>query len=153
MATKLNFSIRDYSNEMSNFGVTAITGTAGNLTAELAEAAALASAIENLTIGHLDKYTYAIVPLDTPLTPSSPFAQREMKWLVSYMGDTSGKVYSLEIAAPDLTDNTVPNSDVADLTSTDWAAFVTAFEAFARAPDNGTETVTIIGARLVGRNI
>jgi len=30
---------------------------------------------------------------------------------------------------------------------------VTAFEAFAKSPDNGTEAVSVIGARLVGRNI
>lgn len=153
MASRTNFKIRDYSNEMSSFGVTSVTGNAGNLAAELVEAAALSSAIENLTIGHLDGYTYQIVVLDTPITPSSVFAQREMKWLVSYMGDVSGKVFSIEIAAPDLTDNIVPNGDIADLTSADWVAFISAFEGYARSPDNGTETVTVTGARLVGRNI
>jgi len=72
---------------------------------------------------------------------------------VSYQGDTSGKMFSIEIAAPNLTDNLNGNSDQADLTSTDWAAFVTAFEAYVRSPDNGTETVTVVGARVVGRNI
>lgn len=153
MATRNNFVIRDYSNETSNFGVTSITGNAGNLTAQLAAQTTLSSAVENLTIGHLDKYTYAIEGLNSPVTPSNPYAQREMKWLVQYVGDTSGKTFSLEIAAPNITDNVVPNSDVANLASDDWVAFVEAFEAFARSPDNGTETVTVTGARLVGRNI
>lgn len=153
MSSRTNFTIRDYSNELSSFGVISVTGNAGNLAAETAAAAALSSAVENLTIGHLDKYTYQIFLLDNPITPSNVYAQREVKWLVSYVGDTSGKNYSIEIAAPDLTGNIVANSDMADLGSTDWAAFVTAFEAFARAPDNGTETVTVTGARVVGRNI
>lgn len=153
MASRVNFTIRDYSNELSSFGITSVTGNAGNLAAELAEAVTLSSAIENLTIGHLDKYTYSIIPLDTPITPSNVYAQREVKWLVTYTGDVSGKSYSIEIAAPNLTDNLNGNSDDADLSSTDWAAFVTAFEAFARAPDNGTENVTVVSARVVGRNI
>jgi hypothetical protein len=153
MASRTNFTIRDYSNELSSFGVVSVTGTAANLDAQLAAAAALSSAIENLTIGHLDKYAYQIFLLDSPITPSNVYAQREVKWLVSYTGDTSGKTFQVEIAAPDLTGNIIANTDQADLTSTDWAAFVTAFEAYARSPDNGTETVTVQSARIVGRNI
>lgn len=153
MATQNNIQITDYSNEKSSFGVTSITANAGNLAAQQTEAAALVGAIEDLTIGEVTKQAMSLVILDAPAIPTNPYAQREMKWLVQYVGDSSGKIFSIEIAAPDITDNVVPNSDQADLTSTDWAAFVTAFEAFARSPDNGTETVTVIGARLVGRNI
>jgi len=153
MATRNNFQIRDYSNELSNFGVTSVSGNAGNLTAQLALQTALSSAIENLTIGHLDKYTYVIEGLNSPITPSNVYAQREVKWLVQYMGDTSGKLFQIEIACPNLTDNLAPNSDIADLTSADWVAFIDAFQDYARSPDNGTETVTVVSARLVGRNI
>lgn len=153
MATRNGFTIRDYSNELSSFNVTSVTGNAGNLTAQLALQTALSSAVENLTIGHLDRYTYVIEGLNSPITPSNVYAQRELKWLVSYMADTSGKVFQIEIACPELTANLSPGSDVADLTSADWVAFVSAFEDYARSPDNGTETVTVIGAKLVGRNI
>lgn len=153
MATQNTITINDYSNEKSSFGVTSITANAGNLAAQQTAAAALVAAVEDLTIGEVVKQSMNLVILDSPATPTSPYAQREMKWLVSYIGDSSGKAFSVEIAAPDITDNVVPNSDVADLNSTDWAAFVTAFEAYVRSPDNGTETVTVTGARLVGRNI
>jgi len=153
MATQNSFQITDYSNEKSSFGVTSITANAGNLAAQQTAAAALAGAVEDLTIGELTKQSMNLVILDTPAIPTSPYAQREMKWLVSYVGDSSGKNFQVEIAAPDITDNVVPNTDTADLTSTDWAAFVTAFESYVRSPDNGTETVTVLGARLVGRNI
>jgi hypothetical protein len=153
MATQNVFQITDYSNEKSSFGVTSITANAGNLAAQQTEAAALAGAVDDLTIGELTKQAMNLVILDTPAIPTNPFAQRELKWLVRYIGDSSGKIFSVEIAAPDITDNVVVNTDVADLASTDWAAFVTAFEAYVRSPDNGTETVTVLDARLVGRNI
>jgi len=153
MATRNNFTIRDYSDETSSFGVTSVTGNAGNLTAQLALQTALSSAIENLSIGHLDKYTYVIEGLNSPVTPSNVYAQREMKWLVAYRGVTSGKIFQIEIPAPNLTDNLNGQSDVADLTSTDWVAFIDAFEDYARSPDNGTEAVEVVSARVVGRNI
>lgn len=153
MATTNLFTINDNSNEKSSFSVTSITANAGNLAAQQTAAAALAGAVVDLSIGELVKQQMSLVILDTPAIPSSPYAQREMKWLVSYVGDASGKTFQCEIAAPDLTDNLVPNTDNADLASTDWAAFVTAFEAFVRSPDNGTETVTVLKAVLVGRNL
>jgi len=153
MATQNTIQITDYSNEKSSFSVTSVAANAGNLAAQQALAAALVGATEDLTIGEVTKQQMALVILDLPAIPTSPYAQRELKWLVQYQGDTSGKLFSTEIAAPDITDNVAPNTDIADLSSTDWAAFVTAFEAYVRSPDNGTETVTVIGARVVGRNI
>lgn len=153
MATQNPIQITDYSNEKSSFAVTSITANAGNLAAQQTAAAALVGAVDDLTIGEVTKQAMNLVILDAPAIPTSPYAQRELKWLVRYVGDSSGKIFSIEIAAPDITDNVVPNSDMADLTSTDWAAFVTAFESFARSPDNGTETVTVLDARVVGRNI
>jgi len=153
MPTQNTYQITDYSNEKSSFSVTSVTANAGNLAAQQTLAADLAAAVDDLTIGELTKQQMALVILDAPAIPTSPYAQREMKWLVSYQGNTSGKLFSTEIAAPDITDNVVPNSDVADLASDDWAAFVTAFEAYVKSPDNGTEAVAVISARLVGRNI
>jgi len=147
------FQITDYSNEKSTTVLNTTVLTAGNFAAQQTLAAALAAAIEDLTIGELTKQINSVPVLDTPAIPTNPYAQREMKWLVQYQGDVSGKLFSSEIAAPDITDNVVPNTDTADITSTDWAAFVTAFEAYVKSPDDATETVTVIGAHLVGRNI
>jgi len=153
MATQNNIQITDYSNEKSSFGVVSVTGNSGNLTAQTAAQAALTDAVANLSIGVVSKATYGIQLIDAPGIPTNPYAQRELKWLVQYQAATSGKVFSVEIAAPDVTDNVVVNSDQADLGSTDWLAFISAFEAFAKSPDNGTEAVVVIGAKLVGRNI
>lgn len=153
MPTQNTFQITDYSDEKSTFAVLSVTGNAGNLTAQEGLAAALHDAVEDLTIGALTKQSYSILLVDTPAIPTNPYAQREMKWLVKYVGNTSGKAFSIEIAAPDITDNVVINSDVADLGSTDWLAFKSAFEGYVKSPDNGTEAVTVVSARLVGRNI
>lgn len=148
-----SFQITDYSNEKSSFGVNATVLTAANFVAQQALAATLAGTISDLSIGELTKQIAQVPVVDTPAIPTSPYAQREMKWLVQYQGDSSGKLFSIEIACPDITDNVVVNTDTADMASTDWAAFVTAFEAYAKSPDDVAETVTVIGARLVGRNI
>jgi len=149
----VQFQITDYSNEKSSTVLNTTVLTAGNFAAQQTLAAALAAAIEDLSIGELTKQINSVPVVDTPAIPTSPYAQRELKWLVQYQGDTSGKLFSSEIACPDITDNVVINTDVADLSSTDWAAFVTAFEAYVKSPDDVAETVTVIGARLVGRNI
>jgi len=153
MATTNTFTINDYSNEKSTFGLTSITANAGNLAAQQTAAAALAGAVDDLTIGELVKQVQTLVILDAPAIPVSPYAQRELKWLVSYQAVDTGKIFQCEIACPDVTDNVLPNTDQADLTSDDWDAFVTAFVSYVRSPDNGTENVIVLGARLVGRNI
>lgn len=153
MPTRNAITINDYSNELSSFGVNSVAVTEVNLSAQLTAAAVLVAAVTDLTIGVITKQTMQLVPYETTGTPTSPYAQREMKWLVSYRGDESGKLFQIEIAAPDITGNVVPNSDIADLSSADWVAFISAFEAFVRSPDDDTETVTVTGARLVGRNI
>jgi len=154
MPTRNTYSFLDASQETSSFGVVSTDLTAANFDAQATSFASLQSAVDNLSIATLRTTSRAITP-DVPnnVVPTNPYAQRELKWLVSYTGDTSGKEFQIEIPAADLTDNLVAGTDLADLTSTDWAAFITAFEAFARSPDDDTETVTVIGARVVGRNI
>jgi len=153
VATQNTWQITDYSNEKSSFALTSVTVNAGNLAAQQTLAAALTDAVDDLTIGNLSKQTQALIIVDSPGAATNIYAQRELKWLVSYQAVTSGKIFQTEIAAPDLTDNVVTNSDVADLTSTDWAAFVTAFVSYVKSPDDPTDSVIVLGARLVGRNI
>jgi hypothetical protein len=92
--------------------------------------------------------------------PTDEFAQRELKWLIGYTdvsttisGESNpyyGKNFTVEAACPDLENaNLQQNTDFADLTDTQVAAFVTAFEAYARSPTGGAVEVTYI--RNVGR--
>lgn len=150
---KASITITDNSQENSSFGYTSTPLTAGNIVAQTALHIALSDATEDLTIGHLSKQQVAQVLVDDPGVPSNVYAQREMKWLVTYQGVTSGKKFQTEIAAPNLTDNIVPNTDVADITSTDWAAWITAFVGVAKSPDDPAESVIVLSAKLVGRNL
>jgi len=143
----------DYSQENSSFGFQSSALTAGNIAGQTGALATLAGATEALSIGHLSKQQVSQVLIDDYGVPTNVYAQREMKWLVSYQSVTSGKLWSLEIPAPDLTDNLVAGTDTADLTSTDWAAWVSAFVSVAKAPDDITDSVVVLGAKLVGRNI
>lgn len=145
-------TFNDYSDEKSSLTVHAAELTAANFDAEATEAGALSLAINALSIGSLVRRTISQVEIDNPDTPTNVYAQRELKWLVSYRGATSGKLFQLEIPCANLTDNLVVGTDIADITSTSWDNFITAFEAYARSPDSPTELVTFEGARLVGRN-
>jgi len=147
------FSITDYSQENSSFGFSSVALTAGNIVAQTGLAADLLTATESITIGNVSKQQVAQILHDDPGVPTSPFAQRELKWLVTYQAVTSGKKFTLEIPAPNLTDNIVPGTDTADLTSDDWDAWVTAFVAYARSPEDLADSVIVLGAKLVGRNI
>lgn len=151
--SKNTFSITDYSQENSSFGFESAVLTSANIVAQTALAAALLTATESITIGNVSRQQVAQILHDDPGVPTSPFAQRELKWLVTYQAISSGAKYTLEIPAPNLTDNIVPGTDTADLTSDDWSAWVTAFVAYARPADDLADSVIVLGAKLVGRNI
>lgn len=150
---RVNVSIRDYSQELSNFGYEATALTAGNIVAQTALHAAVEAATEGITIGVVAKQTYAQILDESASIPALAYAQREMKALVTYQAVTSGKKFQLEIAAPLLVGQLVENTDIFDLTTTEWAAWVTAFVAAAKSPDDIADSVIVLGARLVGRNI
>lgn len=115
---------------------------------------ALKDAVAAITLGTLHKETRtSYVDLVSNETPASELAQRESKWLVTYRGNTSEKLFRLEIPTADLVGHLLPASKEADLTEADMAAFVSAFETFVRSPDNGTEAVTVVRIVNVGRNI
>lgn len=147
------FTINDYSNEESTTRVYGETRDAANFAGQATEATALSVALAALSIGLLVRRSVTDVILDSPATPTDPFAQRELKWRVTYRGATSGKEFQLEIAAPDLDGNLVAGTDLADLTATPWTNFITAFEAYGRTPDSPTELVEFVSARVVGRNL
>lgn len=89
---------------------------------------------------------------DVGSLPSDPYAQREIKLLVSYRDTVTSKLYRLEIPGPDLSAIAQAGTDVVDHTSNvTAAAFVTAFEQYARSVDGNL--VTVEGMRIVGRRL
>jgi len=142
----------DYSGEKSSlhFNVTALT--AGNFVAVNGDIVDIGLAIADLTLGAFAGFrTTSEFSSSNPTPPTDPYAQRELKWLINYRDVTTGELYSMEIPAADLTDNLLAGTDKADLTSTDWAAFVTAFEAAAKSPVGNA--VEVVSAFVVGRNL
>lgn len=146
-------TVKDYSNEDSSTRVSFGAVTAVSIAGLLSQIGALRTAIGNIILGTIardrwvgDSTTISNVP------PSEPTAQIELKFQFSYEGDTSHKIYRVEVPTADPS-KTVAGTDQVNMADTDIAAFVTAFEALARTPDDDTETVTIIDGRLVGRNV
>lgn len=145
----LDFSEERSSVEMFNGAITAVS-IAGFLTAF----GGMRTAIDNITLGTVSKESWkGDETVISNTLPTSEFAQRESKWLVQYKGNTTNKIFTMEIPTADPTGRLTPGTDKADLTETNMAAFVTAFEGFARTPDSDTETVTVLKVTLVGRNL
>ena len=154
MAGKYAITYLDYSVEKSPLQVTTITPTAANHDIWKSNMAALKTAIGDITLGVAQQEVQtALVDVLDNTPPTDANAQREIKWLVTYKGNTSEKLFRAEIPTAELTGHLLPASDEADLTETDMAAFVDAFETLARSPDNGTEACTVLSIRAVGRNI
>lgn len=154
MASEYTLTYTDYSGEKSPVKITGATPVQAGFDTWNSLMAAIKSALANITLGELYRESSAsYVNIVSNDTASSALAQRELKWLVTYRGNTSEKLFRCELPCADALAHLLPASDLADLSETDMAAFVTAFEAFARSPDNGTESVTVMSIRLVGRNI
>lgn len=146
------FSILDYSEETSTFRFNFGAITAISLPGFLTNFGALRTALGNIIVGTIKKESWVgDSTLLSNVPPIDSNAQVELKFLLSYEGDTSKKTYRQEIPTPD-TSKVIAGTDKVDLTDTDIAAYVTAFETIARSPDDDTETVTVLDMELVGRN-
>lgn len=148
-------TIRDYSKELSRFTVNYTGVTAVNIGDILSQWGALKTATQNVILGV--QANEQLVLDNTKLSaavPASPFAQRELKLLVNYVGNTSGKPFQLEIPTPDLAALTLNNTDEVVIADGGvMAAWVAAFETIAKSPDSDVETVTVTSAFIRGRNI
>jgi hypothetical protein len=145
----------DYSLEPSNSKVTITQITAANIVATLALVDTLIAAMQAITLGQLakSKVTARDQEEDT-VTPTEANAQRERKWLVRYHDTVTNKKYRLEIPTADIgSGNLNTNSDEANLADTQVAAFVTAFEAVAKDPDTGLNTVEVDKIEHVGKRL
>lgn len=85
--------------------------------------------------------------------PTNEFAQRELKWLVRYENAVSHNIYTMEIPTADPTGRLQPGSDKVNLAQTEVAAWIAAFEAIARSPENDVDGVNVLDITLVGRNL
>lgn len=164
MAGELGFTLLDHSNEIGRVNIHTGNVTAVSLPGLLTEVGALRGAIEGITLGVVSRESLKV--FDTQLANEPPVdenAQVERGWLVSYEDNlpffddpvnaipNAGyhKKFTVVIPTADIEGRLLPESDKADLTDTQMAAFVTAFETTARSPYGGT--VTVLEVRHVGR--
>lgn len=151
MTSRSILTLNDHSNEKTTATFTGATLSSANFDAQQTANTALRAAVQALTLGNTYRHALGNETQVTTLPATDPFAQREMKWLISYADTVTGKEYQLELGTADLADgHLIAGSDEADLSHADWVAFETAFEAFQVAPDTGN-AVAFTGARFVGR--
>jgi hypothetical protein len=149
-------TFRDYSGELSNATVSIPPITAIDIAGTLILIGLYETALDGFTLGQAAK---SEIMMDRTVISAanagSAVAQRELKWLVRYHGIVANKKATMEIPTPDitLTDVLVPGTDIVDLTQTQAAAFVTAFENLAIFPETDTEGCLIDQIVLVGRNL
>jgi len=150
----VTYTLGDFSHEKASYTANFGDVTAVSIAGLLTQIGTLRTKTDAITLGTLQKEKW--VGDDTVIAqtfPTNVFAQRETKALVTYQGDTSLKKFQLEIPTFDPTGRLIAETDKIDLTETAMAEWVTAFEDVGRSPDDDTETVTVLGAVLVGRNL
>ena len=149
---KATFSGLDFSSERSKFSVQMADLTAGNIVAQLALVDALLTALGDISFIPFGNVVNARdVPSVGAATDED--GQREFKARVRYADDVTGARFSVEIPAPVRTGNLVAGTDFFNLAATDVAAFVTAFEALVKSPDDLANAVTVVNIQSVGRSL
>lgn len=153
MSGKLHLSYADYGGEKSGFDVPILDYTSGNFDANETLVDALVNAVDALTIGLEVKQVRSHSDSGSGSGNSSNVnAHRELKWLVTFSDDVTGKQYQREMPAPLLNANTLIQdiAGTANVSDTLWTDFITAFEAVVESPVGNA--VTFVTARYVGRN-
>lgn len=147
-----SFSFIDFSNEKSTmqfyFGAVTAVSIAGFLT----QFGAFRTATQAISGGSLvgDSWSGDVTKYDaTP--PTDVNFQRERKFQFMYQGATTFSKYQIEVPVADFTGRLVDDTDLVDLTETDIAAWITAFETLCRTPEG--EAVEVLSGRGVGRNL
>lgn len=165
MPGRLSYSMLDYSREKKSFSIATGEVTAVSLAGLLTQVGELRTAVEGITLGVVSDESLNV--FNTSLTnapPANELAQVEKNWLVTYEdalpffddpvnaipNEGFGRLFTMTIPTADIVGRLMPASDLADLTDTQIAAFITAFETTARSPYGGT--VNVVQMRFVGRN-
>lgn len=136
--------------EKSSWAFWTSTLSAANFTAQTGLISALFTAALDITVGSQAGTRILAAATVSSVVNTNPLAQRENKWLVRYH-DSVGTKFTLEIPTADLSllDTGTEFLNLAD--GGPIAAFVTAFEAVVKSPDDPTLTVTLDSMQFVGR--
>jgi len=151
----VSWSLRDYTLETSPVKIYSGAVTAVSIAGFLTAIGVGRAAIEGITEGIVAKESWVGDSSDlSAAAPTAVTAQVERKWLGRYHDTVTQKKYRFEIPTAELvTGRLLANSDFADLTDTNMAAFKTWFDGFARSPDSDVNAVVLDSMQHVGRNI
>jgi hypothetical protein len=132
-------------NSKTDFNAVALT--AGNFASQNTKLQSLEVAYANMTAGTVKDTSFAHI---TPVGAAYPatIANRGQKWIISAT-NTAGRKFTYTIPAAPGNGELLSDNISADLSGTNWAAFVTAFNAFATDPDGNS--LTLNTAKLGGR--
>jgi hypothetical protein len=164
MPDEAYIGFRDYSGEISRSKINTIDLTAANLAAQQALLATLVTEIDPIVRGTIAEIKLQVVTPGSSTPPTDEEAQIEKGWLVLYQDSQQyldpgpdtilnpgfGKIFQAVLPTATYTTHLLGESDFADLTETDVAAFVTAFEELAVSPYGGSTTVLslqVVGSR------
>jgi len=129
MTSLYSLTAVDNDNKTATFSIRGVTLTAGNITAEVAKAAAIRAAVEAISL--LPTKNESLQAIDngySPALPTDPYAERGIKFLVRGV-DTNGNPQRFHISGGDKS-GAFMLGDTVDLASTEGAALVTALENF-----------------------
>lgn len=134
----------DFDGDTRQFTLPIVDADGTTHDARLAEVVALEDALEGISNLALTRTDFIIERDDTGAgKPSVQAAQVNIEWKVTYVDDVSGAVETFRIGGADLTltDVLLPGSNVADLSQTEMAAFVTAFEALVLSTEGNAVSI------------
>jgi len=138
--------------EKSNWQVWISDLTAANFTAQNGLISALFTATLDITLGAQAGTNILAASTRSSVNVSNPLAQRENKWLVRYH-DSSGVKFSVEVPTADLSLLTEGTEFLNLADGGPIAAYVSAFEAVVKSPDDPTHAVTVDSIQFVGRKV
>jgi len=155
---KASISYRDAGNEIGRFSCYGEVITDSNYTAQVALWATLLTATDAMVLGARTQDVYNDITNYATTQPTNG-ATRELKLLVQYQvnsGANTGArwactIPTLNVARVSYVVNINAKDVVDPSVGAQLLAWIAAFEAFARDPLISTETVEVVGLKVVGR--
>lgn len=144
-------TLKDYNDENSTVQVYATDLNETNIAAQITAQANFGAAINDLSIGSLQRIRYGNQVVSNSPAPANTWAQRELKWRIDYVDDVTGEPGYFTIPAANTALLDPNNKGFIDPDHVDVVAFVAAMEAYALSRD--LNAISFVQGLLVGRNI
>ena len=138
---------RDYDSDVKQISIPSAEVTnSANYAAAFTAHLALTDAISDVVLGNMAVNAYTPRAIEVSAAPSSPVAQTNVQWLVSYHDAVNLSKQTLSIPTADIATAALrlPNSSQHDPAHAAWIAFKAAFEAFAVSNDGNAVVIDSI---------